>query len=669
MKLNSLRLNPFEFPGNTEFRFILLIVAVTGASLFIYADFYNSVIWNKTSEFSPGICALCMLGGSILTLSVAVVIYWWLPDWKIKKERMRSLKDRDTPDLVGYLHELSREAGLIRLPSFFWGVLDQTKEGYAFGRWGRLCVYLPNGLVNSFEENLPEFRAILFHELAHIYNGDVHRTYLSFTVWWAFLITALPTFVITLLRSSWERILGMSGRVLVLFLLIYLMRNAVLRVREFYADLRASIWDQQSSALRLALESAERSSEKRGFWQRIWLTHPDLGDRRRILDNPTPLLQMGFWDAFTTGMATMIPFAGLISLAVFTLLSVTDSPSFMQGLLMFFVPAFFCVILIIYIIGAGTWRTTFVAVACGKPVQGINRLGVGLALGMVVGWKISFIGASQFSSFPLALLLSTGLVLIGITGFVEWVAAGAMVWLPIAATTQSPRIFYRWGIAIAGIILSSLFVGLFMRLISLNAQFLFESITVLDLLSSESITVLNPFTSFALIGLWAFPLSSWFWRRRIENTPVSEWLFLDSPSQPITLPQQIQLKPTLALIVGLLGGLVGHFFVFILVVLGSNIALFIFLSVCIQVLVAGLVAAWMRSLGSIHGLFSASIAAFIIASGVFIHTNLNLAGALFLGTRIFNTGGLVAVPTVVIASGIGKWLRNSKRFRVKSVGN
>ena len=120
-------------------------------------------------------------------------------------------------------------------------MLYQTKEGYAFGRWGYLCVYLPDGLVNCFEENRAEFRAAPLHEFAHIYNGDVHRTYLSITAWRAFLITALPTFFITLLSSPLERMFGMSGRVLVLFLLIRLMRNSVLRVREFYADLRASI--------------------------------------------------------------------------------------------------------------------------------------------------------------------------------------------------------------------------------------------------------------------------------------------------------------------------------------------------------------------------------------------------------------------------------------------
>jgi Zn-dependent protease with chaperone function len=270
MKLSVLRFNPFAFPGNTEFRFILLIVAVMGSSLFIYGDLYNSVIWDKVTHFSPGMCVLWMIGGSLLTSTVAVGIYWLLPGWNIKQERMRSLSDRNSPELLEYLDGLRREVGLSRLPRFFWGVLDQTKEGRAFGRWGDLCVYLPDGLVQQFEKNRTEFRAILLHELAHIYNGDVHPHYLSVTVWWAFLITALPPFCMTLLRGPWERMLGMSGRVLVLFLLIYLMRNAVLRGREFYADLRASIWDGQSSALLLSLESAKRLAEKQGFWQKIY---------------------------------------------------------------------------------------------------------------------------------------------------------------------------------------------------------------------------------------------------------------------------------------------------------------------------------------------------------------------------------------------------------------
>lgn len=653
MKLDARRLNPFAFPGNTEFRFILLIVAVMGASLFIYGDLYNSVIWGNVSNFSPGMCALWMMGGSVLTLAVAVGLYWWLPDWDIKKERMRSLSDRNSPEVLDYLNDLSREVGLSRLPRFFWRVLDQTKEGRAFGRWGDLCVYLPEGLIQQFDKNRPEFRAILLHEFAHIYNGDVHPHYLSVTVGWAFLITALPPFCMTLLRSPWERMLGMSGRVLVLWLLIYLMRNAVLRGREFYADLRASIWDGQSSALRLGLESAKRLAEKQGFWQRIG-DHPDLGDRQRILDNPTPLFQIGFWDAFAAGMTTMIPLMNFVALAIFSLSSVKSSSDLILDLLVLFVPVLLSASLLIYVIGIGVWRMTFAAIASEKPLRGINKLSSGLALGMVVGQQVSFVGASKFLANPLILLLWGGLLLISLTTFFQWIAMCARTWLPIATMSRSPRIFYYWGLAIAGGILASLFLGLFITFISWNAQS-----------SSHLLAAFNPFISLALIGVWAYPLLSWLWRKQIGRFPVSEWLFLDHPAQPIVLSQQVQIKPTLALIVGLVGGLVGYLIVVIFVELGGNIVNVIFaVSVCIQVLVAGFVAVWMRQLGGIHGLFSASVAACIIASSVLTHTNFNLADELFLMIGVFNSGGLAAVPTVLMASGIANGFRAFFQSRI-----
>jgi Zn-dependent protease with chaperone function len=38
----------------------------------------------------------------------------------------------------------------------------------------------------------------MLHELAHLRNGDVALTYLSMSVWWAYLITALLRSVLTL---------------------------------------------------------------------------------------------------------------------------------------------------------------------------------------------------------------------------------------------------------------------------------------------------------------------------------------------------------------------------------------------------------------------------------------------------------------------------------------
>ncbi|HEY9613608.1 hypothetical protein, partial [Allocoleopsis sp.] len=443
----------------------------------------------------------------------------------------------------------------------------------------------------------------------------------------------------------------------VLALLIYLTRKSVVRVREFYADLRASTWDSQSVAMWVVHELA-KPPKKLDFWQRIDKNHPDWGVRQRILENPNPLLQMGFWDAFATGMATMIPFANFVGLAQITRQTVAPSLRPMLDIFTFFVPVLLSAIVIIYVIGSGTWRTTFAAVACEKSVLGINKLGIGLALGVVVGQQISFVGASKFLSNPLILLLWGGLLMISFTAFFQWMAASAKVWLPIAAISQSPRIFYRWGIAIASGIFANLFVSMFKTFIAWNNQS-----------SAHLVIAFNPLISLALIGLWAYPMSSWFWRKRVERLPVSEWLFLDSPTQTIRLSPQVQLNPTLPLICGLVGGLVGYALVFIGVALDGNILKFIFpLSICIQVLVAGFVAAWMRHLGSIQGLFSASVAACILSSSVssslFTHTHFSLADTLFLVTGVFNSGGLVAVPTVLIASEIANWLRNSKQFGV-----
>jgi Zn-dependent protease with chaperone function len=53
-------------------------------------------------------------------------------------------------------------------------------------------------MVLQHQTNPGAFAAIMLHELAHLRNGDVALTYLSMSVWWAYLITALLRSVLTL---------------------------------------------------------------------------------------------------------------------------------------------------------------------------------------------------------------------------------------------------------------------------------------------------------------------------------------------------------------------------------------------------------------------------------------------------------------------------------------
>jgi len=138
------RLNPFAFPSDTTFRFVLLIVAVLGASLFIYNTVYfriNGVAHRRaflecrsvreaafpSATIDPtdlsarneanDIFQQClaptyrwvatwMAGGVALVVSIAGVLYWIFPAWTIWRGQLTPLRPEEAPDVVAYLAEL-----------------------------------------------------------------------------------------------------------------------------------------------------------------------------------------------------------------------------------------------------------------------------------------------------------------------------------------------------------------------------------------------------------------------------------------------------------------------------------------------------------------------------------------------------------------------------------
>lgn len=80
----------------------------------------------------------------------------------------------------------------------------------------------------------------MLHELSHLRNKDVDKTYFSVAAGCAFVIAALIPFAFSLLNNSGAEVFNASWRVIALVLLVYLTLAAVVRSREFYADVRAS---------------------------------------------------------------------------------------------------------------------------------------------------------------------------------------------------------------------------------------------------------------------------------------------------------------------------------------------------------------------------------------------------------------------------------------------
>lgn len=483
---HSPRLNPFAFPSDTSFRFALLIVAIIGSSLLIFLMLYKRIPGKgehfrfveeqcrEESEASyPGdsvedyfsrtdMYIECMtplyrtqdtwvLGSVVLLLVVAGLIYWFFPDWKIWRAELVPLSAEDAPEVVAYVEELCREAGLSDFPTLVWNPLNPASSGLAFGRFGRYYVSLTGGLVSLFYTDRPAFRAVMLHELAHLRNGDVDKTYFTVAVWWAFVVCVLAPFVVTepaaLLQidQPWLTLFRHSWRLLVLTALVYLTRNAVLQARETYADVRASVWDGPTGALRRVLASLP--VPEGGRWRALLRMHPNPDVRCQTLDDTMPMFRLSFWDAFGTGVVATVAFRN-----VQYLLPASQGFLISLGAALIFAP------LAVGVAGIGVWRGTFAALARGKPPRGSGRLGLALGLGAVLGQAASFsayaVAKREQALRGMDLLVSYawwgGLLVVSLFLFFRWVASGASTWLEVAMAGRSPRPFYRWGLALAG---------------------------------------------------------------------------------------------------------------------------------------------------------------------------------------------------------------------------
>jgi Zn-dependent protease with chaperone function len=421
----ALRLNPFVFPSDTDFRFVLLIISVLGSSLLIYKALYNSLPAHTAPLRSSQ--NAWVIGGVVLLLVVAAVIYWAFPVWKMRRDKLEPLEAEDAPEIVTYLAELCREAGLPSPPLFVVNPLNPTSTGLAFGRLGRYYIVLNAGLVTRFSKDRPAFRAVLLHELAHLRNADVDKTYFSLAIALAFLIAAVVPLAISRLGRPLGETFDMGWRVLALGMLVYLTLSAVLRAREVYADVRASVWDGLAGGLSRMLKSLPQP--KGGRWGRYVAFHPDPCDRRQALNDTQYLFRMGFWEAFGTGIAATIAFQNVGDIVP------TSVPIFSTlGAGLIFAP------LIVGGVGSGIWRAALAALVGRTMPRGTGRLALGLGLGLLLGQYLSLatfaLSTSTFALTGLNLfvfdVLWIGVVLISSWFFLYWIAAGAWTWMEVA---------------------------------------------------------------------------------------------------------------------------------------------------------------------------------------------------------------------------------------------
>jgi Zn-dependent protease with chaperone function len=337
------RPDPFALPAQTGARFLLMIVSTLGTSLFAFNVVYLNRVPGVTVQMQrcaaqperpsagadPGALAdayvacmapyardqvLWITAGVALLLLTALAIYWVMPTWRVRRHHLTPLTADAGPELAAELAELTWRAGLRHPPEFLIGTRPGA-GGVAFGRLGRRRVQLDAGLVTMFVTDRPGFRAVVLHELAHLRNGDVDWTYLTIAMWWSFVAVALVPLGLVLLDEP-ATIVDVGWRLAVLLALVFLTRNALLRSREIYADVRAARWSGDGSLQRLLTRSGTLGSQverhrpdtgrARGAWAALVAAHPEPGARLAAVADPRPLFRPGFWEALGAGLALAI---------------------------------------------------------------------------------------------------------------------------------------------------------------------------------------------------------------------------------------------------------------------------------------------------------------------------------------------------------------------------
>lgn len=721
---SPLRLNPFVFPSNTGSRFALLILTVLGASLFLFnvmaysfpghasnmletyakcqamaptPDLLPESATQAPTEYAAAseaftgcvasvgrITAALTLGGVAALLGVAGAIYWLYPGWKIRREGLEPLEPEDAPELPAYLDDLSREAGLSRAPTFLLNPLAPSNSGLAFGRFGRYYVVLNGGLAVQFYVDRPAFRAVMLHELAHLRNGDVNKTYFTVAVWWAFVGVALvPFFITMLLDLDASLAFGVGWRALVLAVLVYLTRNAVLRTREVYADVRASVGEGTDGALDRVLQSLARPKPARWReaiperWRHALDVHPDPDERRGTLRETSGLFEMGGWEAFATGLSVSVAFPQVHSLL--SLLAGTNAQLSLTSLALGFIFA----PLIVGVAGLGMWRATFVALIRGEAPRRAARLGLALGAGIVVGLALSFDAAAgtlgrSVSSGPGPLsgfgVLWAVLLLASLYLFLLWVAAGASQWLAVAATGRSVRRVCVLGLTVASAVLA-FWIGPLFWITALG-----ETAGPTLFVTAVSYAFLHPLTLLPLIVLWAFPLSACLLRER--TFLEAGWAFLDSASLPSAPSAKVACRPGLAVKAGLAVGLTFcalllaarlwlHASVpeatrdtnqYRMVFFGAQVAA----AALMQAGVAAVVAGRVRRLGSLHGLCAAFVAGCAMTAGL-LGLNVVFGGtsppafAFMVFKFVISGGALLALPVALAAAALASRIRGFRQ--------
>jgi Zn-dependent protease with chaperone function len=375
------------------------------------------------------------LGWPILVLAVAATLFWGLPAWKRRRGRVVPLADVDhdgaiSADLARLVTSVAR---LDRIPSFVVDPAAASTGAVVFGSNRRPTICLHGGLLIRRTTEPKVFQAIVLHELAHVRNRDVTITYLTVTVWRAFLALVLLPYLVWAIASfaADRRPFNDSSVVMPLLTkgvllaaltvaLTYLARSDVLRSREIYADLAAVGWGADRHGWAVSMPPRDCGAVRRvgRSFVELWRTHPRWELRRTSLTDPAMLFGVQALPMFLTGVTAV-----LIDAA---------ATNYLRQYIRY-IPWVAAVIavgaaaLVTSVGGVALWRAATHSVLTGRPAPSGVRAGLWLGVGLATADLVT----NQLTSWqwlpgrPQVLLLVIGAGVV----FAWWSTQCAHLWL------------------------------------------------------------------------------------------------------------------------------------------------------------------------------------------------------------------------------------------------
>ncbi len=483
----------FALPARTSFRFALLIAAVAASSFIVYQLIFLATPRGPAmvslmhrceapagAARSKGLFAyasalhqarVCWLGaerteawwglfGVGVLVAVAGAIFLAQPWWYRRRRHLSELTGDGAAELVSRLEGVRQRAGV---GPVVWLLqpLNARLSAFAFGRPGRRFVAVSGGAAVAAVRKPAAFDAVILHELAHVKNRDIDQTYLALAIWRAFVVAALLPLAV--LMVTWQ--LGPPQRYLwrvaVLALIVYLLRNSVLRSREFDADARARELDPETQLGTVLAGMPARTGRR--TWHLGW-THPSGQDRAAALRDPAPLYRCGFWDGLAVGLVAAIGATAVQEIV--TLMTATINFRFL-------VPAVIFGAFAGAALAVAMWRNQLLEAGTGLAkgwAAGLG-LGLGLAVGPIIDVQAVNSGTAPDRLTPAAvgvLAVWVGLAVVVFTPFPVWLGHWADAWQQRPGMT-APRVPARGAMVVAAVAAWVVMaVGLYLLLLNVD---------------------------------------------------------------------------------------------------------------------------------------------------------------------------------------------------------